>query len=297
MRNVRTVNAQRARRLLDRGGEAERERALDVGEIGDEVAPHEMDGVPSAQEHAESDEGGEALGGDRRQRRALDAEGGDRAPAEDQRRIEDEVEDHRAEDDEHRQLHLADPAHDRLKHEEKEVEYESAERDAHEPERAGIDVGGDAHEAKQSRRDGEPQPAQDDRDEHDHEQGLRGDVVDHLLVAGAEVLRNERRSGQRQPRAEPDRQKHHRSRHRYGRDGAAAQPPDPVGVDQLVRRLEDVGERDRDGQRQQRPENRAFEQSLMRLGHGLNSGHDSDKNHRETCSFRTLQSSGRSSPW
>ena len=74
------------------------------------------------------------------------------SPAEDENRIERDVENHRPQHDEHRQLGFADAAHHRLEHEEEEIEHEPDERHAHEPERAAEHVGRDAHEPQQRRR-------------------------------------------------------------------------------------------------------------------------------------------------
>ena len=76
---------------------------------------------------------------------------GNRPPAENEQRIEHEIEDHRAEHDEQRHARLADAAHQRLKHGVDEDEDDADERDAHEAERAGIDVGRDAEQLEQIR--------------------------------------------------------------------------------------------------------------------------------------------------
>ena len=75
----------------------------------------------------------------------------DRSPAEDEQRIEHEIQDHRAEHDEERHARLADAAHQRLEHGVDEDEDDADERHAHEAERAGVDVGRDAEQRRAGR--------------------------------------------------------------------------------------------------------------------------------------------------
>ena len=53
---------ERACRHLDRGGEAEEEGTLHVGEVGDEVAAPDMDAVQAEPQHDDADDRGDRPG-------------------------------------------------------------------------------------------------------------------------------------------------------------------------------------------------------------------------------------------
>jgi hypothetical protein len=130
----------------------------------------------------------------------------------------------------------------------------------HEAQRPGIDVGPDAHQPQQARRAEIADRAQHHRSQYHHEQRLARDMRDHLVVTRADILRDQGRAGERQARADGEGQEQHREADRDSGHRRTAQPPHPEGVDDLVGRLQHVRGHDRHGQRQQRAEDRTFEE-------------------------------------
>jgi hypothetical protein len=137
--------------------------------------------------------------------------------------------------------------HQRLEDGVEEDEDDADEGHAHEAKRAGIDIGSDTQELEQVRRHDIAERAEHDGRDGDHRHRLGGDVVDHVLTAGAHILRDERGTGHGEPGTERDDEKGHRKADRHGGHGGSAEPPDPEGVGELIAGLERIAENDRDG--------------------------------------------------
>lgn len=82
------------------------------------------------------------------------------------------------------------------------------------------------------------------------------------LVARTVVLRNQRRSRDREADAQCDRQKHDRRGDRHCRNRRGAQSANPECIDQLIRRLQHVCDRNRQCELQQRRVYRALEKRV-----------------------------------
>ena len=150
----------------------------------------------AAKQHDESDERREALRAHGRDRRAFHAERRNRSPAEDERRVEDEVQDHRSEHDEHRQLRPSPtPRISDWNMKKKKLNTRPTNDTRMKPSAPGSTSGATPISRSTRRRGDVADGAEHDGDEHDHEQRLRRDVIDHLLVPRAEVLRDQRRAG------------------------------------------------------------------------------------------------------
>jgi hypothetical protein len=115
-------------------------------------------------------------------------------PAEDEKRIEDEVQGDRSRDDQQRHPRLADAAHQRLEHGIEEDEDDADEGDAHEAERAAVDIGGHTQQLQQIGRQQIACRAQEDGGDGHHHHGLGRDMIDHVLAPRPHILRRERRS-------------------------------------------------------------------------------------------------------
>ena len=247
---------------------------------------------PPAQEDRDADRRGQGLRDQGCHGRALHAQRRNRSPAEDEQRIEQEIQNHRAEHDHHRHTGLADAAHQRLEHRIDEHEDDADEGHAHEPERTVIDVRRNPQQPQQEGCQRVADGAEDDRGDGDHHHGLRGHVIDHVLPPGAHVLRAQGRPGHGQPGAERNHQERHRKTHRNRRHGRRAQPPDPERIGQLIAGLQHIPENDRNGQRHQRARDRALEEQRAaagkfgRWGHGaigLRNGEDQPAGAADRC--------------
>jgi hypothetical protein len=116
-----------ARRHVDRGGRAQEEGTLDVAKVGNEVVPLDLDAVPAGAQEGDADDGGNRLGSQGRQRGTHHAVARHGTPAEDQQRIEHEVQQDGARHDEDRQVGAPDRAHDGVEDEEREIEDQAQE--------------------------------------------------------------------------------------------------------------------------------------------------------------------------
>ena len=260
--------SQGAGRKLDRAGKAEEESAFDIRQVRPEAAPLQLNPVPAAQEDSHPDHRSQSLRHQGRKRRPGHAEARHRSPAENEQRIEHEIQEDRAEHDIERDFRLTNAAHQRLEHGVDENKNNADERHPHETERAGIDIGFNAEKDQQIRRQDIAERTKNNRAEGDHQHGLGSDMIDHVLPARAHIMRRQRRAGHGKSGPKRDHQECDRKTDRHRGDRRRAQPSYPKGVGELVAGLQDVAQDDRNREPYQRAIDRTFQQHLTAIvGH------------------------------
>jgi len=211
-----------ARRKFDRTGQAEGERALDVGGVGPKTAPRQLNAVTAAQEDRNPERRRQALGRERRQCGAHHALRRQRSEPEDEERVEQKIQHHGSEHDYQRRSGFADTAHQCLKHGVDEDEDDADKGHPHEDEGAGMDIGRDTQQIEQQRRHRVARGAKNRRGDRHHQHGLGRDMIDQVLPSCAHVLRRQRRAGDAEPRPQRDDQEGDGKTDRHGRDGGRA---------------------------------------------------------------------------
>jgi hypothetical protein len=204
--------------------------------------------VPAAQEDNHAGQSRQRLGDQGGERRAHHPLRRQRSPTEDEKRIEQKIQGDGPERDQQRHAGLADAAHQRLEHGVQENEDDPDAGDAHEAERALVDIGRHAQQGQQRRRKQISGGAEHDGGGRYHHHGLRRDMVDHVLAARAHILRREGRAGNRQTGSQSDHQEDKGKADRDRRDRRRTQPADPEGVGQLVSGLQQVSQNDGNGE-------------------------------------------------
>lgn len=222
-----------------------------------------VNAVSAAEQKPNPNDGRKRLRDQRRKGCARHAQRRRAELAENQHGIEAEVDRDRGGDNVERRPHLAHAAHQRLHHRVHEQERQRQEHDAQERQGVAIYIGRNPHQMQKPRRNRKPNRAERHGKHHDGHKRLGRDTIDHHVIAGAGVLRDERRARDGETHAGRDQDKHHRHGNRNRRHRCGAQPAHPERVDQLIGDLQDVRAHDRRREQEQRARNRALEKARI----------------------------------
>ena len=212
------------------------------------------DVVPRAEHEQEAEDHRGKLTGDGRVRGARHAEPREAEQAEDQDRVEHDVDQRAGDLHEHDEHGLALRLHDALRaHLQKDAEREHA-ADGQVVHAHIADERRFRHERIEKRPDAEQTEQQEHhrRDEQQKQAVARGGVG-VLKAALAQPARDQRVHADARSHGNGDHEHLNRERERYGRERVLAQPGDKDAVDDVVERLREHGDHDRQRHAEQQP--------------------------------------------